>query len=174
MTKVLFREKQRFNQLWIWILIIGSTLITVIPFASGLHQQLILKEPWGNNPMSDTSLIIFSLSTFALMFGIIILFCILRLETVITEDTITVKYFPFIRKGRFIKADEISDIYVREYNPVSEYGGWGIKGTSKNRCYNTRGKLGIQIILNSGNKILIGTQKKEMAKAIVKKVKSKL
>ncbi len=174
MSKIIFKEKQKFKQPWLWILLIGSTLISVIPFTTGLYKQLYLNQSWGNNPMSDIGLIITSISVFALMIGINILFCTMYLKTVITNNDITIIYFPIIRKGKVIKFSDIEDIYTREYRPVSEYGGWGIKGSEENRCYNTNGKFGIQIILKNSNKILIGSQKTELAKSIVKQIKNNL
>jgi hypothetical protein len=48
---------------------------------------------------------------------------------------------------------------VRTYQPLKEYGGWGLKGTSKNRAYNMSGKEGLQLELKDGRRVLIGTRK---------------
>jgi len=50
---------------------------------------------------------------------------------------------------------------VRKYSAVSEYGGWGIKGTSNNRALNISGNMGIQLETKEGKKILIGTHDSE-------------
>ena len=59
--------------------------------------------------------------------------------------------------------DDIARIYTRKYDPMEEFGGWGVKwgmsGGRNNMCYTTRGDMGIQIELKDGRKILIGTQK---------------
>ena len=65
--KEVFHEEQKFRQWFVWILLIGITLIPLV----GLYQQLILKKPFGNNPMSDNGLILFAFSMLALLF----LFC---------------------------------------------------------------------------------------------------
>ena len=57
-----FKEKQRFSQWWLWLIIIGLGNIPVI----GIYKQLILGEKFGNNPMSDLGLIAFSIFIFGL------------------------------------------------------------------------------------------------------------
>jgi hypothetical protein len=42
---------------------------------------------------------------------------------------------------------------------LTEYGGWGIKGTKHDRAFNISGKQGIQLEFKDGNRLLIGTQK---------------
>lgn len=63
---------------------------------------------------------------------------------------------PFIKNRQFLWA-EIESANVIEYGFV---GGWGIRmGTKYGTVYNVKGKMGIQIILKSGKKFVIGTQK---------------
>jgi hypothetical protein len=53
---------------------------------------------------------------------------------------------------------DIDQIYVREYSPLAEYGGWGIRYSRNGRAYNVRGNKGIQISKKNGKRILLGTQ----------------
>jgi hypothetical protein len=54
---------------------------------------------------------------------------------------------------------DIEQAYVRAYDPLSEYGGWGLKGTRYNRAFNISGDQGLQLVLHDGNRLLLGTQR---------------
>jgi hypothetical protein len=57
--------------------------------------------------------------------------------------------------------EQVKRAYIRQYNPIKEYGGWGLKWSSTNAAYNIMGNVGLQLVLQNGKKILIGTQKPE-------------
>ena len=159
--RINFKEEQKFTQWWfIWLLIV---LIGTIPIY-GIYKQLILGEEFGNNPMSDTGLIVFSV----LMFALIGLFGLLKLKTTIDENEIRMSFFPFVKKK--IKWDEIKNAEVVNYGFV---GGWGIRVATKyGTVYNVRGNKGLAIELTNGKKFLIGTQKEaELTRAIEMKIK---
>jgi hypothetical protein len=62
---------------------------------------------------------------------------------------------------------EVARAYLRRYDPLGEYGGWGIKGTSQNRAYNIANDEGLQLELRTGRRILLGTQRPaELARAL--------
>lgn len=75
----------------------------------------------------------------------------------IEKDGIYIKYFPFHLKPLFLNWNDVDQFFLRRYNPLSEYGGWGLKGTKNNRAYNVSGNMGLQIFLKDGKKILVGT-----------------
>jgi hypothetical protein len=67
--------------------------------------------------------------------------------------------------------DKIAKSFVRQYNPIIEYGGWGLRlGLfGKNRAYNISGKEGIQLVFHDHKKLLVGTNKPEEATNALKK-----
>lgn len=148
---VLFRERQRFTQPWIWVLLIGFSLIVW----RGAWQQLVLGQPFGNNPAPDAMLMVF-----LLIFGVgfPLFFAWLHLETQVTSSGIRVRFFPFHLRPRSWSWEEITDVERRTYSPMLEYGGWGIRMGVRGWAYNVRGNDGIQLTLRSGRRILIGTQ----------------
>jgi hypothetical protein len=48
---------------------------------------------------------------------------------------------------------------VITYDPILDYGGWGIKYNRHGKAYNVSGNKGLQLYLKNGKRILIGTQK---------------
>ena len=92
------------------------------------------------------------------LMALIFLFC--KLVTEIDKDGIRVRFFPFLLKEKYFEWKDIEYAYIREYKPLREYGGWGVRyGKGKSgRAYNTKGKIGLQLQFLDGKKLLIGTQ----------------
>ena len=89
------------------------------------------------------------------------------------------KFFPFHFSLKTILWIDITKAYVRTYDPIGEYGGWGFKGGAfwnrgKGKCINVSGDVGIQIEFKNGKKLLIGTQKESDTKRILETYKTKL
>jgi hypothetical protein len=156
---ILFSEKQYFRQWWIWIIL----FLIFAQLGFGIYSQIFKSTPFGNNPMSDSGLLL----TASMMLVFISLFMSMHLNTKITKDCISVKFFPFRLKYRDFKWEEIDKIYCREYKPLLEFGGWGLRGIGDNRALNVSGNKGIQIIFKNGNRLLIGTNKYEESKKII-------
>lgn len=150
----LFEEKQKFP---IWILLILGP-ITLVPLY-GLYYQVILKEPFGDNPMPTWALVIF----LVLMLAMTWLFLSMNLKTTINEEGVKVRIFPFIK--REIKWSEVKKAEVLKYGFV---GGWGVRYSSKyGTVYNTRGNIGLVLDLNNGKKICVGTQKQTELEEVI-------
>ncbi len=160
--KVAFSEKQRFKKYWVWLILFGLNGL----FIFGLIKQVILGYQFGDKPMSNMGLIVVTILALLLS----VLFFNFRLETNITTDGIYVRFFPFQLKFKFYSWKKIDQSFVREYHPIAEFGGWGIRGFSKNRAFNVSGNKGIQLIMQDGSKILIGTNKADEAKEILKQL----
>lgn len=108
----IFKEEQRFTQTWLIIIIVISL---IVPLA------IILKEI----DKLSTSEIIISIGTIILASGLIFLF---KLTTRIDEKGIHYKFFPFHLKFKTVVWNDIENAYMRTYDAISEYGGWGIRG----------------------------------------------
>lgn len=167
-----FNEVQRFNQLWIWIILIGSGLFVTGLFGYGLISQVFLGIQFGDSPMSNIGLIFAFMVTFLFFSGIIILFRAFRLITKIDKFGIEFRFIPFQSKFKSIPWSEIERYEVRKYKPILEFGGWGIKYGFNNRAYNVSGNMGLQLYLKNGKKFLIGTQKDFELKEFLLKLKS--
>jgi uncharacterized membrane protein len=107
-----FEEKQRFTSWWLWTLLIGITLIPVY----GIFQQIIMGTPFGDNPMPDYGLLLFLL--FMLLF--MGFFWILQLTTTITDESIQIVFFPFVRKNSSGKRSKISSWSIMDLSAAGE------------------------------------------------------
>ena len=145
--KTQFKETQKFTQWWLWTLFVG---LIIFPFIWMYLEQLEVKNDtyvW----TLDRSVIVY-LGAILLL---ILLFVLLRLKTTINTAGIQMHYFPFVRKN--IGWRDIESVKVIDYGFV---GGWGIRvWTSYGTVYNVKGSKGLFITLNSGKKLVIGTQK---------------
>jgi hypothetical protein len=157
-------EKQYFRQWWIIILFGGIDAIILY----GLLTQLITGTPWGDKPLSDIGVIILYIcfTLFALFF------MNMGLQTRIDDHGIHFKFIPFSRRFTTYLWSEISKCEVREYSPVKEYGGWGIRYGRNGMAYNVSGNQGIDIILKNGKRVLIGTKKNIEIQLFLSKIES--
>ncbi|MFT4785999.1 MAG: hypothetical protein ACI9I8_001125 [Cellvibrionaceae bacterium] len=168
--KLLFEEEQSFTGTWLWNLSIIMLVGFVGLFGWGMYQQLVQELPWGDHPMSDLGLIITSISSITVMFGIVLFLSIQILHMKVDEGSIQVKFYPYTRSFRQITKNEIQQASVRSYHPIMEFGGWGYRAAfKKNMAYNISGNRGLQLIFNNGKKLLIGTKKEAELKAAISK-----
>lgn len=163
MQKVYFNEEQRFTQPWLWVILVVSLGVALIPLVAGLFVQIIQGKPYGENSSSDTTLLVIFFVVLAISIGLMGLFWKMRLITEIGSEGISVQFPPFFFKPRIYTPDTIESFKIRQYKPIREYGGWGIKqGVGKSgRAYNVKGNQGLQLILKNGRKLLIGTQRND-------------
>lgn len=169
MEKFTFSEVQKFSKAFVLPLIILTTSLTVGLLSWGIFQQIVLKHHFGNNPVSDISLLLISAAIILFVLALDWLFLNAKLITEINRETIRYRYFPFILRDRFIYWQDIDKAYIRQYKPIKEYGGWGIKfGISGNgKALNVKGNYGLQLEFKNGKNLLIGTQKKEELEALL-------
>lgn len=145
--KPLFYEKQRFNQWWLWAIIIIGLLIGSYSFYNQFVEGLISMK------------IILLYILFEL--GILLLFITLRLETTITKDEVQVLFFPFHLKKRTYPFSSIKKMEVITYSPIQDYGGWGVRLSFNGKAFNVRGDKGLKLYFDDRKPLLIGTQKPE-------------
>jgi uncharacterized protein with PQ loop repeat len=169
-AEITFQESQKLG-LWVRLLMIAICLF----FIFGCIYQIILGKPWGNNPASDTPLIIVTVLLLLVTVGLFLM----KMQTIVNNDGVSIKMFPFHFKYKFFPWDTIEKSYIRQYKPIAEYGGWGFRSSmikvrslnikfiegslsralNKSIAYNMSGNIGLQLELVSGQRILIGTHK---------------
>jgi hypothetical protein len=155
MAQIQFKEVQKVTSIWMWALaLFAPVLFTII-----LIYQLVTDELVGNNPISNVALVfvIFGFGVAAVLF-----LTRIKLTTIIDTDKISYGFnFPSSNLNH-INVSDIKECYLVRYNFV----GFGYHISKKyGVVYNISGRNGIQIVKNSGEKILIGTQKWDELKA---------
>lgn len=162
--EILFKERQRFTQWWLWLILLGVNGL----FLFGVFKQVINGQQFGNNPMSNAALLIATGLTIVLT----LLFINFRLDTKIKKDGIYVRFFPFHLKFKYYSWDKLTKSFVRQYSPLVEYGGWGIRFGlfGKGKAFNVSGDKGLQLEFTNRKKILIGTNKPEKLIEVLNKI----
>jgi hypothetical protein len=159
-TPPLYREVQRFRH---WYFYVPITIVTVIVWYQFI-QQIVLGHPLGEEPVPNwvawALTIVFGLGfpAFALT---------VRLITEVWPGVMLVGLYPFRRAK--VSLAGIRTAETRQYSPLREFGGWGVRTSLKNgRAYNAYGDQGVQLIMNDGKRVLIGTQQPEQLLAALR------
>lgn len=148
----LFRERQRFSSvLLLWVIAIPSSVIPLLVW-------LALRK---SNPSDNWGLIISIVMT---VVTLVVLFTT-RLDTELRTDGIYARLYPF--RSVFYSWSDVEKVYIRQYNPIGEYGGWGLRYSRNGRALNVSGNIGIQLELKNGKQLLIGTKQPDKAKAAI-------
>ena len=134
----IFYEIQQFRQKWIWTILLIVLFVLFLPIISGIVSILLG--------------VILILTGFCFIW----LFYSMKLITEIKGDSIHIKFSPFTTQ--IIPFSEIIKYEIRQYRPIIEYGGWGIRFNKSGKAYTVSGNIGIQIQMSTGKGILIGTQ----------------
>lgn len=143
-TESFYLEKQKFNQKWIKVI-----LYFLLIFTFFISILIYTKE-------TSTIIAFIPFWIFALLF---ILFKKMELILAINNENISYQFIPFHFKIRRINKNDIMHISLNNYNPISDFGGWGIRFGRKGKAYTVNGNFGVQIKTCGNKNILIGTMK---------------
>lgn len=150
--KVIFRERQRFKQVWLWVVILGVSGI----FWAGFVYQVILGGQYGNRPAPDVML---TIMTGLVGVGLPLFFYKMSLVTEVVPGQLRAQFWPFHLKPITIMLHELRSYEKVIYNPIREYGGWGIRGSMKGNAYNVYGNEGVKLHFYNQKPLLIGSQR---------------
>lgn len=162
---ILFTEKQRMTQWWlswVWILLFGMNGI----FLYGIYVQIIGGQPFGDKPGTDFDLLVGA----GIIFLLTIFLLSIRLDTIIKKDGIYIQFFPFHRKPKYYPWDSLTKLYFRQYAPLREFGGWGLRFGRDGMAYTFSGNMGLQLEFKGHTKVLIGTRKQDEMTAVLDKM----
>lgn len=162
----LFEEEQKFRQYWILILLV----MMAIPYLWFIYHVFFTHVFREFSPAEKAILLSVSI---VLIFFFYIYIC-MHLDTSADETAFYYRFFPFQIKMKKIMWKDTQKVYIRDYRPIKEYGGWGIRETfNGKKAYNVMGNSGLQILTTNGKSILFGTQKKEELAALILLLKDK-
>jgi len=155
---VAFEEEQHFRHpiFWALILLIPTGVVSfslyTLAHGPGIHRM----------PLASTLAV---LAGMLLSIAVPLLLWSMKLVTRLTPDALYLRFFPLWTKR--IRLADIASCEPRTYSPLKEYGGWGIRYTAKGWAYNVSGNRGVQLILQNGQKILVGSRRADdLANAI--------
>lgn len=101
---------------------------------------------------------LFSIILFTVILVIIVLIINSKFTLIITHKGIIYKYFPFILTERTISKNDIKMIRTQVYDPVSEFGGWGVRRSNGKKSYSMSGNTAIVVEKKDGEVIYFGTR----------------
>lgn len=158
MAALHFIETQKFRQWWLWIIL---AIAILIPIGVYVDSNIDNKQ--------DTTDGLFALIPAMLIVGVVIFLLLsAKLTTDLDDYAINFRFYPFHFSNQRIHWEDVKAAYVRVYQPILEYGGWGMRYTFRNgKAYNVMGNAGLQLQLKNGKKIMLGTQKKSELEAFM-------
>ena len=134
-----FKEVQKIPR-WIALIVSAPVIILIsVPLFSGSSGYEISIEIVGSCLLLSFLLLLF------------------RLETIVRPGKITYRLYPLQLKFRHVFVEDVERVWIREYRPLSEYGGWGIRCGNSGTAVNLKGKTGVQFVFRNGKKFLLGT-----------------
>jgi hypothetical protein len=158
-TSILFKEVQQFTKKSVrdFIKVLtGIILLTVV-----------ISIVFQNGRMTDFNLIL------TILLSVLVLSSIVlgsKLIMLIRADGIYVRFPPWQPFFSKYYWTNISEVYVRDYEAMREFFGWGLRFAPRSMGYIVAGKTGVQIVLKNGNKILITTQRPEEVNELLRKI----
>lgn len=160
----LFYEEQTFRQRRTRLLLAVPPSILLLL----VIWQVVLGHPWGKQPMSNASLIGWTIFLWLVYLRLILV----RLVTELQPRDLLVSMRGLWRKRR-IPLSNIKSVEVVKFEPVRDYGGYGIRTTRQGTAYIAGGNDGVRLQLAGGATVLIGSrQSKELADAINRSIRA--
>jgi hypothetical protein len=147
-----FHEEQSFR-------LMRQRILVAIPPVSMLLLliwQVLLGHPWGKQPMSNAGVIGWTIFLWLVYFRLVTV----RLVTDVRANELSVAMRGLWRERR-IPLDQIKSAKSVTYDPVRDYGGFGVRTTARGKAYIASGHRGVRLELAKGGVILIGSERPE-------------
>ncbi len=162
--EILFSEKQSFRQWYVWLLLGILNAKFSLPFFKHMAEWIAEGIPFIPDKGITFSVVV--------ILAVTVLLVVARLDTEIRNDGIYYRFLPFQWSMKRISWKQISESYIRRYNPLLEYGGWGLRiGLfGHGWAFSASGNKGLQLIYKNGTKFLLGTQKPEEIERVLQQL----
>lgn len=116
-------------------------------------RQMIWHEPWTSPPLSNGELVFLTI----LLAAVYVRLNTVRLVTEVLPDELVIA-LRGIWKRRRIQVRKVRSVAVVRYDPAGDFGGYGIRTGRQKTAYIARGNQGVELAIEGGEKILIGSQ----------------
>ena len=156
-----FRETQQFRQTRLRV------LLAIPPVAMSVLcvWQVVLGHPWGQHPISNGGAVGWTIFLWLIYLRLITV----RLVTEVRADEVFVSMRGLWRARRIPVADIRSATAVT-FDPIRDFGGFGVRSTNRGVAYLAGGNRGVRLELANGSRVTIGSQRPEdLAHAISKR-----
>ena len=162
----MYQEYQTIRSWWVRIPILISSIFCIYICL----QQILFNQSLTDNTIADIFVVVI---IFIIGIGIPVFVQIVRLETKIQNKKLTVKFWPFHLKPIIFPIVDMKNAEAITYNPIKDYGGWGIRYGIKGKAYNLNGNKGVLLTFKNNQIILIGSQDhKKLCSAITEIIKT--
>ena len=157
-SQTFFHEAQSFRLMRLRILL----AIPPVTMLLLLIWQVILAHPWGKQPMSNASVVGWTIFLWLVYLRLVTV----RLVTDVHPGELSVAMRGLWRERR-IPLGEIKSARTVTYDPVRDYGGYGVRTTRRVKAYIAGSHRGVRLELVKGGALLIGSERpEELALAI--------
>ena len=165
MENVIYREEQKFS-LWLrWLVYLAMGISVVITVFA------LIKTTSPDGIQDTWEVVLGGIVGIGVPVAVMALFLFLKLQIEVRPDGLYVRYLPFHIRFKRIAPEELSEYYTRQYRPIREYGGWGIRCSFRNgKAYNVSGNKGVQLVFNNGKRLLIGSQRAEELETAIRSI----
>lgn len=163
---IIFKEQQRFSNWILWLLLISMAVGVWFWFVAS-----IILSTGVSTGMEESITPAWFVVLVWIIVGIVIpLFVfILRFDLQIEDGEIKFQYFPFHIKPKRLSIKEIQNYKIVRFDPLGDYGGWGIRKKANTIGYITASGRGVIVLLDGEMQLTFGSdQPKELYLAIDK------
>jgi len=148
--EMLFHEVQALRQ---W----HGRIVLALPPAALLFiaiRQIVFHNPWSHPPMTNGSVIFLTVLLLAVYFRLITV----RLVTDLGSAELSIGLRGLWRSRR-VPLMAIHSATAVQYDPATEFGGYGIRSSARGMAYIASGNRGVEVELIEGRKLLVGSQR---------------
>ena len=159
MAKKIFKEKQRFNRIEIF----GLLLFFIVGLTYRFFEKYVI------NP-NEIDINAVGFIGFILLLSVIFLyFWKLSFDITVTKKSLQYRYgFPFSKKQK-IKWEDIEQYQFVETPEAVQLSGWNVQFQNDEQQFSLCGRNGIQIVTKDGKKIFLGSRRLEKLKSKITK-----
>lgn len=156
-------------------MIIVISTAALVPTAAGLYGQLVLGEPWGNEPMNDTEIIILFVAVLLSICVPVFLLLAIKYEIRIDTSGIHWRFVPNKNSWQHIPPEEIENVaFVPKTFLKSPSHGYHNNLLKRRRSMIITGKTFMQVRRSNGETYLFGTAQADAMKRAMKKMNGHL
>jgi hypothetical protein len=93
-----------------------------------------------------------------------------HVATEVDGRTIKVEVWPIQLSPVELAIDDLASVEARDYDPLREFGGWGVRNGRRGAAYNAYGSRGVQLVLTGGRRVLVGSQRADELADVIRRV----